>query len=165
MILLTGNYTFFNLLTIVLCICLLDDKCILSRIECLLCKKCLCCKCFRKGDRNGRFRCWVNCIGCCTTFHKAEVINGNVFESPLFLVENLISDYCLTNVKISYQTSQSASHLHIPAYQPTDQPTDRPTDRPTNPLTLSPIVSWIVLVPCLLPNHQLTSHPLTQPPH
>ena len=41
LILLTGNYNFFNLLTIVLCISLLDDKCILSRIQCFLCRRCM----------------------------------------------------------------------------------------------------------------------------
>ena len=41
LILLTGNYNFFNLLTIVLCISLLDDKCILSRMQCFLCRRCM----------------------------------------------------------------------------------------------------------------------------
>jgi len=45
LILLTGNYNFFNLLTIVLCVSLLDDKFILSRIRCFLCKRCPCSSC------------------------------------------------------------------------------------------------------------------------
>ncbi|KAK2569033.1 Lipase maturation factor 2 [Acropora cervicornis] len=40
-ILLTGNYNFFNLLTIVLCVSLLDDKFILSRVQCLRCRQCV----------------------------------------------------------------------------------------------------------------------------
>ncbi|CAH3132477.1 unnamed protein product [Porites lobata] len=51
LILLTGNYNFFNLLTIVLCVSLLDDKCILSRIQCFLCKRCVCSCCIKRCQR------------------------------------------------------------------------------------------------------------------
>ncbi|XP_068762441.1 lipase maturation factor 2-like [Montipora capricornis] len=54
LILLTGNYNFFNLLTIVLCVSLLDDKCILFRIQCLLCRRyiCSCCKKTQQSSDN-----------------------------------------------------------------------------------------------------------------
>jgi len=51
LILLTGNYNFFNLLTIVLCVSLLDDKCILSRIQCFLCKKCVRSSCLKAANQ------------------------------------------------------------------------------------------------------------------
>ena len=59
LILLTGNYNFFNLLTIVLCISLLDDKCILSRLQCFLCKKCACSSCPKTDQRKS---CWVGFV-------------------------------------------------------------------------------------------------------
>ncbi|XP_020620647.1 lipase maturation factor 2-like isoform X6 [Orbicella faveolata] len=51
LILLTGNYNFFNLLTIVLCVSLLDDKCILSRIQCFLCKRCVRSSCLKAANQ------------------------------------------------------------------------------------------------------------------
>lgn len=51
LILLTGNYNFFNLLTIVLCVSLLDDKCILSRIQCFLCRKCVRFSCLKAENQ------------------------------------------------------------------------------------------------------------------
>ncbi|KAL9955341.1 hypothetical protein ACROYT_G036649 [Oculina patagonica] len=51
LILFTGNYNFFNLLTIVLCVSLLDDKCILSRIQCFLCKRCVRSSCLKAGNQ------------------------------------------------------------------------------------------------------------------
>lgn len=51
LILLTGNYNFFNLLTIVLCMSLLDDKCILSRIQCFLCKRCVRSSCLKAANQ------------------------------------------------------------------------------------------------------------------
>ncbi|XP_074638203.1 lipase maturation factor 2-like isoform X1 [Acropora palmata] len=51
-ILLTGNYNFFNLLTIVLCVSLLDDKFILSRVQCLRCRQCVW-SCWKKVHQPG----------------------------------------------------------------------------------------------------------------
>lgn len=72
LILFTGNYNFFNLLTIILCMSLLDDKCILSRIQCFLCKRCVRSSCFkaanqRKYPKAGGTSCNVSvkiCKGC-----------------------------------------------------------------------------------------------------